>query len=169
MNDLIQSLSSPSPTAGITHTWMGESWMVDGETSVMMVMKISSKSSSRQGAKTEFLVLNSGIWWWRRSRTLSRKNVEPSIVSGRRIYVGKRGARGGGWGGLTTTRHGQAWAAPPGGEPGSQPLSVSSSGSMGLLVKYEFCSIFRDFSWKLDFCTKTRHQGNSAENSVSPY
>jgi hypothetical protein len=47
MNDLIQSLPSPSPTMGITHTWMGESWMVDGETLVMMVMKISSKSLSR--------------------------------------------------------------------------------------------------------------------------
>jgi hypothetical protein len=39
---------------------MGESWMVDGETSVMMVMKIS-KSSSWQGAKTEFLILNHGF------------------------------------------------------------------------------------------------------------
>jgi hypothetical protein len=39
MNDLIQSLPPPLPTAGITHTWMGESWMVDGETSVMMVME----------------------------------------------------------------------------------------------------------------------------------
>ena len=54
MNDLIQSL--PSPTAysgGITHTWMGESWMVDGEASVMAM--ISSNSPSRQGARTEFL------------------------------------------------------------------------------------------------------------------
>jgi hypothetical protein len=40
---------------------MEESWMVDGETSVMMVMKISSKSPSRQGARTEFLVLNRGF------------------------------------------------------------------------------------------------------------
>jgi hypothetical protein len=40
---------------------MGESWMVDGVTSVMMVMKIFSKSPSRQGAKTEFLVLNHGF------------------------------------------------------------------------------------------------------------
>jgi hypothetical protein len=40
---------------------MGESWIVDGETSVVMVMKISSKSPSRQGAKTEFLVLNRGF------------------------------------------------------------------------------------------------------------
>jgi hypothetical protein len=42
---------------------MGESWMVDGETSVMMMMmmKISSKSPSRQGARTEFLVPNRGF------------------------------------------------------------------------------------------------------------
>jgi hypothetical protein len=40
---------------------MGESWMVDGETSVVMVMKISSKSLSQQGARTEFLVLNHGF------------------------------------------------------------------------------------------------------------
>jgi hypothetical protein len=76
MNDPIQSLSSPSPTAGITHTWMGESWMVDGETSVMMVIKISSKSPSRQGARTEFLVPNRGFWWWRCSGTLSRKKCQ---------------------------------------------------------------------------------------------
>jgi hypothetical protein len=39
---------------------MEESWMVDGETPVMMMMmmKISSKSPSRQGARTEFLVPN---------------------------------------------------------------------------------------------------------------
>jgi hypothetical protein len=45
---------------------MGESWMVDGETLVMMMMmmmmmKISSKSPSRQGARTEFLVPNHGF------------------------------------------------------------------------------------------------------------
>jgi hypothetical protein len=38
---------------------------------------------------------------------------------------------------------------------------------VGLLVKLNFCYIFQDFSWKSDFCTKTRHQSNSAENSVS--
>jgi hypothetical protein len=61
MNNLIQSLPSPSPTAEITHTWIGESWMVDGETLVMMMVKISSKSPSRQGAITEFLVPNRGF------------------------------------------------------------------------------------------------------------
>jgi hypothetical protein len=41
---------------------MGESWMVDEETSVMMMMmKISSKSPSRQGARREFLVPNHGF------------------------------------------------------------------------------------------------------------
>jgi hypothetical protein len=38
--------------------------MVDGETSVMMMAMISSKSLSWQGARTEFLVLNRGFWWW---------------------------------------------------------------------------------------------------------
>jgi hypothetical protein len=135
MNDLIQSLPPPSPTTGITHTWMGESWMVDGEMSAIMVMKISSKSPSRQCARTEFLVLNHGFWWWRRSGSLSRKNVEPPIVSGRRIFVGGRRARGDGWAGLTTPWRGQAWATPPGGVVASQPLFVSYSGSVGLLVK----------------------------------
>jgi hypothetical protein len=40
---------------------MGESWMVDGEMLVMMVMKISSKYLSQQGAKIEFLVPNHGF------------------------------------------------------------------------------------------------------------
>jgi hypothetical protein len=40
---------------------MEESWMVDGVMSVMMVMKISSKSPSRQGARTDFLVPNHGF------------------------------------------------------------------------------------------------------------
>jgi hypothetical protein len=35
--------------------------MVDGETSVVMVMNISSKSLSQQGARTEFLVPNHGF------------------------------------------------------------------------------------------------------------
>jgi hypothetical protein len=46
---------------------MGESGMVDGEASVMMMAMISSKSLSRQSARMEFLVPNRGFWWWRRS------------------------------------------------------------------------------------------------------
>jgi hypothetical protein len=40
---------------------MGESWMVDRVTSVVMVMKISSKSLFQQGARMEFLVPNRGF------------------------------------------------------------------------------------------------------------
>jgi hypothetical protein len=42
---------------------MGESWMVDGEASVMMMAMISSNFPSRQGARMEFLVLNWDSWW----------------------------------------------------------------------------------------------------------
>jgi hypothetical protein len=79
MNDLIQSLLPHSAYSGITHTWMGESWMVDGEVSVMMMVMISSNSPSRKGARTEFLYPNHGFWWWRRNGTLSGKNVEPPL------------------------------------------------------------------------------------------
>jgi hypothetical protein len=44
---------------------MGESWMVDGEASVMMMAMISSNSPSWQGARTEFLVVaahQNSIW-----------------------------------------------------------------------------------------------------------
>jgi hypothetical protein len=132
MNDLIRSLPSPSPTMGITHTWMGESWMVDGEASMMM---ISSESPSRQGARMEFLVPNCGFGWWRRSGTLSGKNAEPPIFSGQRVYVCGRRGRGDGWGGHTTTWRGLVWPAPPGGVVPSWPLSVLSFGSVCLLVK----------------------------------
>src|SRR4051812_41348202 len=57
MNDLIQSLPSPSAySGGITHTWMGESWLVYVETSVMTMAMICFKSLSRQGARTDLLV-----------------------------------------------------------------------------------------------------------------
>jgi hypothetical protein len=60
----------------------GESWMVDGEASVMMMAMISSNSPSRQGARMEFLVPNHDFWWWRRSGILSGKMLNPSVFSG---------------------------------------------------------------------------------------
>jgi hypothetical protein len=133
MNDLIQSLPSPLPIAGITHTWMGESWMVDGETSVMMM--ISSKSPSQQGARTEFLVPNRAFWWWRHTETLYGKKAKPPILSGQKVYVGGRRGQGDAWGSHTTPWRGLAWPAPPGGVGPSWPPSVSYSGSVCLLVK----------------------------------
>jgi len=40
---------------------MGETWMVDGEASVMMMAMISSNSPSRRSARTEFLVPEIGF------------------------------------------------------------------------------------------------------------
>jgi hypothetical protein len=165
MNDLIQYLPSPSPTARITHTWMGESWMVDGETSVM---KISYKSLSRQGARTKFLVPNHDFWWWRRSGSLSVKNAESPLLSGQRVYVGGMRGRGDGRGGHTTGGRDQAWAAPL---VVWWPPSPSPSRLLAPWVFWWnriFVIFFQIFTRKLDFCTKTRHRSNSAENSVSP-
>jgi hypothetical protein len=132
-------LSNPyhhlQPTAGITHTWIRESWMVDGEAPVMMMVMISSNSLSRQGVRTEFLVPNRDFWWWRHSGTLSGKNAEPPLFSGQRPYVGERRARGGGRGGQNTPCHGLAWPAPSSGVGPSWLVSISSSGSVSLLVK----------------------------------
>jgi hypothetical protein len=97
--------------------------MVDGETSVMMVMKISSKSPSRQGARTEFLVSNRDFWWRWRSGSLSGENTQPSLFLGQRVYVGGRRGRGDGRGGLTTGGRGQGWAAPLVVSPGRSPPS----------------------------------------------
>ena len=81
MSDLIQSLPSPPAySGGITHTWMGESWMVDGEASVMMMAMISSNFPSRQGARTEFLVAELGFLSVAAKRNSSLENVEPPDV-----------------------------------------------------------------------------------------
>ena len=80
MNNLIQSLPSPSAySGGITHTWMGETWMVDGEASVMMMAMISSNSPSRQGARTEFLNPEIGFSMAAELRNSFWKNVEPPL------------------------------------------------------------------------------------------
>jgi hypothetical protein len=69
---------------------MGESWMVDGEASVMMMAMISN-SPSRQGARTESLVPNRGFWWWQRNGTLSGKASAPLCFQVRGFMYAKRG------------------------------------------------------------------------------
>jgi hypothetical protein len=54
---------------------------------------------------------------------------------GQRVYVGRMRGRCDGWGSHTTPWCGLAWPAPPGGVSPSWPLSISSSGSVSLLVK----------------------------------
>src|SRR3954453_9958357 len=88
MSGLIQSLPSPSAySGGITHTWLGESWMVDVEALVMMMAMISSVSPSRQGARTEFLVPGIGFLVVAAQRTYFAKISEPPRdFSSRRSY-----------------------------------------------------------------------------------
>ena len=64
--------------------------MVDGEAMVMMMAMISSNSPSQQGARTEFLVLFRGIWWWRWSGTLSRKTSNPPKFLGQKVPYRQR-------------------------------------------------------------------------------
>ena len=80
MSGLIQYLPSP-PTysGGITHTWMGESWMADGEASMKMMVMISSNSPSRQGARTEFLVAETESLSLAVKRNSFLENVEPPV------------------------------------------------------------------------------------------
>ena len=54
--------------------------MVDGEASVMAMTMISSKSPSRQGARTEFLVLGLRFLVVAEQRNSFWKNVEPPSV-----------------------------------------------------------------------------------------
>src|SRR3954468_1893856 len=88
MSGLIQYLPSPSAySGGITHTWLGESWMVDVEALVMMMGMISSVSPSRQGARTEFLVPGIGFLVVAAQRTYFAKISEPPRdFSSRRSY-----------------------------------------------------------------------------------
>jgi hypothetical protein len=132
-------------SGGITHTWMGESWMVDGGMSVMMVMKISSKSPSRQGARTVFLVPNYGFWWRRRSESLSGKNAISPIFSGKGVYVGERRGRGDGRAALTPGGRGPGGLVPP------LRLVFWLRGSSG---EIEFLMIFLEFLLKVGFLHK---------------
>ena len=153
---------------GITHTWMGESWMVDGEVAVMMMAMISSNSPSRLGARTEFLIPEIGFSMAAKLWKFSGKSVDSPEVFRSEALSSPKGSVGGhtGW-----PHH--PWARPrPNRALGACGAPVSplrfvfwlreSSG------KIEFLEFFWNFPKTLTFCTKTRHQGNSAENSVSP-
>src|SRR3954454_24038572 len=91
MSGLIQSLPSPSAhSGGITHTWLGDSWMVDVEALVMMTAMISSVSPSRQGARTEFVVPGIGFLVVAAQQTCFSKSFEPPRnFSSRRSYKQK--------------------------------------------------------------------------------
>jgi hypothetical protein len=154
---------------GTTHTWMGESLMVDGEAVVMTMVMISSESPSRQGARTELLIPGIEIAAAAERGCVSRNMVEPpSIFRSRAIYSPK-GSVGGRprW-----PRH--TWARP---HPQPRPAMAWLPGVASptpLLAPWVFrwnmtiAIVFGVFLESWLFCTKRRHQGNSAENSVSP-
>jgi hypothetical protein len=80
MNDLIQSIPSPSAYSGnYSHMDGGimDGWWRGVGDDVAM---ISSNSLSQQGAIIEFSVLNQGFWLWRCSGTLSKKTSNPLDV-----------------------------------------------------------------------------------------
>src|SRR3954447_3887399 len=107
MSGLIQSLPSPSAySGGITHTWLRESWMVDVEALVMMMAMISSVSPSRQGARTEFLILGIGFLVVAAQWTCFAKSSDPLEISRQVGHIGKRGGREGAGGGQTPPRRG---------------------------------------------------------------
>jgi hypothetical protein len=108
MNDLIQSLPSPLSTAGITHTWMGESWMVDGETSVIMMAMTPLNPRPSRVPEWSFwfrIAVSSGGG---AAELYLGKTPKPLMFSGQRVYVDGRRGRGDGWGGHTTPWRGLA-------------------------------------------------------------
>ena len=142
--------------------------MVDGEVAVMMMAMISSNSPSRQGARTEFLIPEIGFSMAAELWKVSGKSVDPPEVFRSEALSSPKGSVGGhtGW-----PHH-----------PWARPRANRALGACGAPVhplrfvfwlrgssgKIEFLEFFWNFPETLTFCTKTRHQGNSAENSVSP-
>ena len=86
---------------GITHTWMGESWMVDGEVAVMMMAMISSNSPSRQGARTEFLIPEIGFSMAAELWKVFGKSVDSPEVFRSEALSSPKGSAGGHTGGAT--------------------------------------------------------------------
>ena len=107
----------------------GGSMDVDGEALVMMIATISSKSPSRQGARTEFMTLGRGFTMAAEFRKgFVKSDYSPDVFRSRESHEGVPEA--------TTPSAGAAM-----GPPRRQvvwaplPLSISSSGSGSLRVK----------------------------------
>ena len=80
---------------GTTHTWMGKSWMVDGEAVMMTMVMISSESPSRQGARTELLIPEIEIASAAERRCVSRKVTNPPSIFRLRGLSSPKGRVGG--------------------------------------------------------------------------
>ena len=80
---------------GTTHTWMGKSWMVDGETMMMTMVMISSESPSRQGARTELLIPGIEIASAAERGCVSRNMMNPPMIFRSRALSSPKGNVGG--------------------------------------------------------------------------
>src|SRR4051812_31978836 len=90
MIELIQSLPSPSLQRGITHSWMRETSMVDGDALVMMMAMILSKfpvpagcQNGVSGSESWFLVVAA-------EGTLSGKLLNRPLFLGRKATYRRR-------------------------------------------------------------------------------
>jgi hypothetical protein len=168
MNNIIQSLLSPHLQRGnYSHMdggVMDGRWRDvgdDGDEDLLQIPIPAGCQNGVSGSESRYLMVEA------QRKSIWEKRRLPDIIESGGICRRKERSRG--WPRCPHTR--LAWlglAAPPVRVGPSSLSSVSSFGSVGLLVKYDFWWFFPNFYWKLDFCTKTRHQSNSAENSVSP-
>ncbi len=128
--------------------------MVDGEAMMMMMAMISSNSPSRQGARTEFLVLFHGIWWWRQSRTPFGKTSNPPEFLGHKTpYRRRERPRGQ----PRQPHHPQVWLGMARASRWCGPLVAllrlvfwlrESSGEIGFLAYFLGCFLIVDFLHK---------------------
>jgi hypothetical protein len=108
MNDLIQSLPSPSTyngnyshmDGGIMDGWWRDVGDDDGD-DLLQIPVLAGCQNGVSGSKSRFLVVAA-----QRNSILEKRQTP--MFSGQRVYVGGRRGRGDGWGGHTTPWHGLA-------------------------------------------------------------
>jgi hypothetical protein len=136
-------------------------WRDIGDEDLLQIPVLAGCQNGVSGSESRFLMVaaqQNSIW---------EKRWTPNSFRSRDICRQKGGSRRRlGWSHHPLARPGLGhapwwWACLP------APLCLifwlcGSSGKIGIL------QYFPGVSLKLDFCTKTRHQCNSAENSVSP-
>jgi hypothetical protein len=149
MNDLIQSLPSPSPTAGITHTWMGgimDGWWRDvgddDDKDLLQILVPAGCQNGVSGSESRFLMAaaqRNSIW--------EKRQTPDSFRSGG-ICRQKEGSRRRlGWPHHTLARpglgHATSWC---GGLPAPLHLVFWLRGYSGKIGFLQFSRIFPE-SW----------------------
>jgi hypothetical protein len=169
MNNLIQSLQSPHLQRGnYSHMdggVMDGRWRSvgdDGDEDLLQIPVPAGCQNGVSGSESWFLMAAA------QQKCIWEKRRLPDIFESGGIYRRKERSRG--WPRRPHTR----WARPGLGRASyvcgalEPPLRLvfwlrGSSGEIGFLM------IFPEFLLKVGFLHKTRHQSNSAENSVSPF